>query len=238
MVAPNKSMEPALSRIVVVEDETFTRHAIALALREAGFQVTEAADAYACRAVLKTAQADVVVLDLGLPGLDGMAFAAELRAISDVGLVIVTQRAAPEARIQALDLGADDYLIKPVHLGELAARIRSVLRRRRSLPGQVKRLGRWLIDLDARTVAAGDRFADLTRGEFDILARLMDAKGKIVSREALLHVTSRRPDETDVRSVDALISRLRRKLAEAGDDELILTSPGFGYRLKSIAEDA
>ena len=228
-----------MSRVVVVEDETFTRHAIALALREAGFEVSEAADAFACRAVLKTLRADVVVLDLGLPGLDGMAFAAELRSLSDVGLVIVTQREAPEARIQALDLGADDYLVKPVHLGELAARIRSVLRRRRSAPGQVRRLGRWVIDFDSRTVTAGGRLADLTRGEFDILTRLMEAKGKIVSREALLQVTSRRPNEADVRSVDALVSRLRRKLGEAGDEvDLILTAPGFGYRLRLMAEDA
>lgn len=223
--------------VAVVEDETLARKAIALSLREAGYTVHEASDALACRALLQQTRLDMVVLDLGLPGIDGMSFARELRSGSDIGLIIVTRRSDPEGRIAALDLGADDYLVKPVHYGELAARIRSVMRRSRRERGLRKKLGQWIVDLNARTVSKGAESANLTRGEFDILARLMQAGTKIVSRQELLSVISRSPLETDLRSVDVLVSRLRRKLNEWDGDSLIATAPGFGYRLVATPEE-
>lgn len=217
--------------VAVVEDETLTRRAIALSLREAGFTVHEASDALACRAVLRQARIDVVVLDLGLPGIDGMSFAHELRASSEVGLIVVTRQSAPEARIAALDLGADDYLVKPIHYGELAARIRSVMRRSGRERSRRRKVGPWIVDLEARTVSKGMHSMTLTRGEFDILARLVQAGTKIVTRQELLSLISRSPQESDLRSVDALVSRLRRKLDDSESDSLIATAPGFGYRL-------
>ena len=225
--------------VLVVEDEPLTRRALKLALAAADFEVAEAGDAGSCREVINSRHIDVVVLDLGLPDLDGVALAAELRAQGDVGLVVVTRRAAPEARIEALDVGADDYLVKPVHYGELAARIRSVMRRRRPATNQRKRLGRWVIDLEARTAFEGPVSAGLTRGEFDIVAQLVAAEGRIVSREDLLTTISRRPMDADLRSVDVLVSRIRRKLGVAtGERELIVTVAGFGYQLGTLAEDA
>ncbi len=218
--------------VAIVEDETLTRKAIALSLREAGFAVHEASDALACRALLRQERLDVIVLDLGLPGIDGLSFAREVRGASDIGLIIVTRQSSPDARIAALDLGADDYLMKPVHYGELAARIRSVLRRSGRERGRRKRLGPWIVDLEARTVGNGTVDASLTRGEFDILARLVQAGTKIVTRQELLSLISRSPQESDLRSVDALVSRLRRKLDGTGES-LIATAPGFGYRLAS-----
>lgn len=223
-------------RVVVVEDEVLTRRAIALALRQEGFSVSEASDAVTCRAVLGSVQADVIILDLGLPGVDGLTLARELRAAGDAGLIVATREASHEARIQALDTGADDYLVKPIHYGELAARIRSVMRRRGLLQDGRKRLGGWIVDMKARTVIAGDMDAGLTRGEFDVLARLIEAEGKIVGRELLVQGVSRNPEDADLRSVDVLVSRLRRKLAVAGDDSVIATAPGFGYRLTRPAE--
>ena len=221
--------------VVVVEDETATRRLLAGALRDAGFKVIEAADAFACRAVLKRESADVVVLDLGLPGgVGGLALAAELRDRPGLGLMVVSRRAEPEARIEALDLGVDDFMTKPVHLGELAARVRSVLRRRRPPSSGPRQVGRWTIDMERRTATCGAQDAALTRGEFDLLACLLDAAGKIVSRDELLWCMSRAPEDTDIRSVDVLISRLRRKLDEPGGPSVVATAPGFGYRLTPV----
>jgi two-component system torCAD operon response regulator TorR len=226
-------------RVIVVEDETLTRRAIALGLREQNFDVLEAADALACKALLRQQRVEAIVLDVGLPGPNGLSLVKELREQADLAILIVTRRSAPEARIEALDLGVDDYLVKPVHHGELAARIRSVMRRRSPLRGKLKRLGRWLVDLDARTAVSGEATALLTRGEFEIMACLIGANSKIVSREGLLSAISRRPMGSDLRSVDTLVSRLRRKL---GDDtagsNLIVTAPGFGYRLGVTVEEA
>jgi DNA-binding response OmpR family regulator len=225
-------------RVAVVEDESLTRRAISLALRDQGFEVHEAVDAHACKSLLRSQKIDVMLLDLGLPGLDGLSFAAELRDRGEMGLIVVTRQAAPEARIRALDIGADDYVVKPVHYGELAARIRSVIRRCQPAFGRRKRIGRWTVDLEARTVTDGEKSASLTRGEFEILVRLIEAGAKIVSREDLLAAVSRNPLESDLRSVDALVSRIRRKLADRSEGEAcIVTAPGFGYRLSRPAED-
>jgi DNA-binding response OmpR family regulator len=226
-------------RVALVEDEDMTRRAMSLALRERGFEVYEAADALAARALLKQQQVEAIIIDIGLPGPDGISFAAELRQRADVALVIVTRHAEYESRIKALDLGADDYLVKPVHFGELAARIRSVVRRRYPMRARRKRVGPWTIDLDARTATSDDTSAPLTRGEFDILARLVQADSKIVSREELLSVVSRRPEVADLRSVDTLVSRLRRKLGDNPDAPgLIVTAPGFGYRLRNAVGES
>ncbi|SHK64880.1 response regulator transcription factor [Bradyrhizobium lablabi] len=226
-------------RVIVVEDETLTRRAIALGLREQNFEVLEAADALACKALLRGQRVEAIVLDVGLPGLNGLSLVKELREQTDLAILIVTRRGTPEARIEALDLGADDYLVKPVHHGELAARIRSVMRRCSPMRGKRKRLGRWLVDLEARSAVSGDLTASLTRGEFEIITCLIEANSKIVSREGLLSAISRRPMDSDLRSVDTLVSRLRRKL---GDDtvepNLIVTAPGFGYRLGIAVEEA
>ncbi len=217
-------------RIMVVEDEDLMREAIALSLRAAGFEVTTVCDAETCVNQMRLAPVDVVILDLGLPGMTGLTLARTLRGSASVGLLVVSQRADPETRIEALDLGVDDYLVKPIHFGELVARVRSLMRRRR--PGTPTRVGRWVIDTASRTARAGDETADLTRGEFDLLALLTAAAGKIVSREDLLRAISRTPHDSDLRSVDALVSRIRRKLGrpDRGGD-LIQTAPGFGYRL-------
>ena len=228
-----------MTRVIVVEDESVTRRAIAAALRESGFSVTEASDAYACRAALHGQPADAVVLDLGLPGVNGMDLAKELRTREDMGLVVVSRRGEPESRIEALEIGVDDYMVKPIHFGELVARLRSVLRRRDAARGRRARVGRWLVDMDSREAHDGAREAALTRGEFDLLKGLIDAGGKIVSREDLLRVISRNPHETDLRSVDALVSRLRRKLGDSSENgRLILTAPGFGYRLAQTPQPA
>jgi len=217
-------------RIVVVEDEPLTRAAMITFLEKEGFAVRPAADVPACRAALRAAPADVVILDLGLPGPDGLVLARELRDDPETDVIVVTMRGEPQERIAALDSGADDYLVKPVHLGELAARIRAIERRRQHTRQPSYCFGGFTLDVAQRALLDASQCpVPITRGEYEVLFQLASANGKIVSREMLSQVASRRhQDGADVRSADALVSRLRKKL---GDRALIVTAPGFGYRL-------
>jgi DNA-binding response OmpR family regulator len=218
------------SRILVVEDEPLTREAMVRFLESEGFSVRPAADVPACRAALSAEPSDVVILDLGLPGQDGLVLARELQDDPTVDVIVVTMRGEPEQRIAALDNGADDYLVKPVHLGELAARIRAIERRRQHSRHARYRFAEFTLDVSRRTLYdASNAAVPLTRGEYEVLFCLAQAEGKIISREALSQAASRRgQDGGDIRSVDALVSRLRRKL---GVRTVIVTAPGFGYRL-------
>lgn len=217
------------NRLIVVEDETPLRELYARALEQAGHEVRTAASAEICRRQLREGPADCLLLDIGLPNLDGLSFASEFAGLADMRLIIVSRRDAPEDRIAALELGCDDYITKPVHLGELCARVKAVLRR--SPPRGRLTLGPFQVDPDALALTVDGREIILTRGEFGILGLLIAAGGKVVAREALIERVSRRPNDGDLRTVDILVSRIRRKVAEvAGGERLILTAPGFGYR--------
>jgi len=226
------------ARVIVVDDEPLTCATYAKILEQEGHMVRTASDVFACRAAMKAGAADIVVLDLGLPGVNGMTFAAELHSGGDIGVIVVTSRADMDTRIAVLQKGADDYLVKPVHPGELAARVSSLHRRRARHRGLRYQMGAWTVDMERRAVF--DRRGQIvvtTRGEFDLLARLIDGDGKIISRELLSEAVSRGGSDSDVRSVDALVSRLRRKLtADVGEPPLIITAPGFGYRLGAAVE--
>lgn len=221
-----------VASIVVVEDERLTRTAMVEALREAGYSVRAASDAQACRAALKAEAADLIILDLGLPGQDGLSYARELRAGGDVAVLVVTARPAADVEISVLDEGADGFLMKPVEPEALAAHVRALLRRRRQACAARLHFGAWVLDLERRLLLSETGEVEpLTRGEFNLLALLAQAEGRIVSRELLSEAVNRgdRTDaQRDIRSVDALVSRLRRKLGAA---DLIGTATGFGYRL-------
>lgn len=220
------------TRLIVVEDEALVRASLCGYLAREGYRVREAADVAACRAALKAERAEIVIIDLGLPGADGVTLVRELRDDPTIDVIVVTRRSALEHRVRTLDEGADDYLVKPIEFAELSARIR-VLERRRGLGARLS-LGAWTLDLASRAVfGANGAPVALTRGEFDLLHQLVRANGKIVTREALSSAVSRSED-ADVRSVDALVSRIRRKLG-AGAEHVIVTAPGFGYRLGESA---
>ncbi len=229
----------AAAQVLIVEDEPVTRDAYARALAADGHNVRLAAGAQACRAALRAAPSDIVILDLGLPdaGDDLLALARDLCAENDLDVIIVTMRDSIDTRIAALDLGAGDYLLKPVDVGELAARVRRLHRRMQAGRGRRYRIAAWLIDVERRAVTHDKTGAlSLTRGEFDLLLKLIEAQGKIVSRERLSDAVSR--GAGDLRSVDALVSRLRRKFGEELGAAMIVTAPGFGYRLGAPAEPA
>jgi DNA-binding response OmpR family regulator len=230
---------------VIVEDETLTRHALAALLRAQGWQVWEASDASACDAIVRDETIDLALVDLGLPGRTGQDLIRSLASSDTMAILAVTAQWQPEQRVAVLEAGADDYVIKPFHNAELIARIRAVLRRRKMQIGNVIRIDNWEIDLDSRVArgAVGPPGAPvlqiaLTRGEVSILALLAEAGGRIVSRERLSKAAARRTHDGDLRTVDTLIYRLRRKLqADNAAAALNISSvPGLGYRLGSTGQ--
>lgn len=224
---------------VIVEDETLTRQSLGKLLRSQGWQVWEASDAAACDAILREELIDLALVDLGLPGRTGQELIKSLASSDTMAILAVTAQWQPEQRVAVLEAGADDYIIKPFHDGELIARIRAVLRRRKSQIGNVITIDRWEVDCDARVARAAegaDRAPQeiaLTRGEVAILALLAEAGGRIVSRERLSKAAARRAQDGDLRTVDTLIYRLRRKFQTDGADSGLNISavPGLGYRL-------
>jgi two-component system torCAD operon response regulator TorR len=232
-------------RIIVVEDDPVTRTMIAGYFADQGFVMHDAGTLAEARRVVRRIKPDLIFIDVSLPDGDGFELARELQAGSDAGIIFVTGRDADIDRIVGLELAGDHYVTKPVDLRELLARTRSLLRRRKldreaARRSTTARFGRFIIDLLRRELATlnGDPIR-LTRGEFDLLAALVGADGRSLSRDYLTEVISNRQSDVDSRTVDALVARLRRKLAEASAesrDAMIVTVSGVGYRLGIAAE--
>ncbi|MBU6191461.1 MAG: winged helix-turn-helix domain-containing protein, partial [Betaproteobacteria bacterium] len=196
--------------------------------------VLEAADAKALREVLASHPVDLILLDQRLPDADGLVLARELRAASDVGIIIITGFGQPVDRILGLELGADDYVAKPVDLRELLARIRSVLRRRSprlaDTPDALSFEG-WNIDPSARRLTAptGD-VVDLTSGEFDLLMVFARQPNRVLSRDEIMNALHHREAGPYDRAIDVQVGRLRRKIEpDPARPALIKSVRGAGY---------
>jgi two-component system OmpR family response regulator len=215
--------------ILLLEDDPAQRLLLAAYLRQAAFQVEEAATLAQGRAKALTSRPCLVLLDLNLPDGDGLELARELirRAIP---VLIVTSR--PQDRLLALELGADDFVEKPYDPRELLARIQNLLRRCGEPSTQPRPIGGFHLDVPARRLLDDrGREVALTRGEFDLLAALLEARGRVVSRADLSEIISPEGGTVCSRSVDTLVSRLRRKLADdPRNPALLQTVPGVGYR--------
>ncbi len=225
---------PSAASVLVVEDEPSIADPFARALRRGGFRPTVArTGAEALRAVLELAP-DVVLLDLALPDADGRDVCRQIRAGSDVPIIIVTASGSVTDRVVGLELGADDYVVKPFAVGEVIARIRAVLRRGRGARpvGQQLVVGELTIDRAARRAFIADVELDLTRKEFDLLDRLARDPGHVVTRETLMSDVWDENWFGSTKTLDVHVSWLRRKL---GDDPLapryIHTVRGVGFRL-------
>ena len=216
-------------RVLVVEDDEGIAWPLRRGLARSGYQVETVGSG---REALEAGPADVVLLDLGLPDLDGLEVCRRLRANSDAAVIVVTARGEEGDRVAALDDGADDYLVKPFGLAELEARIRAVLRRVN--PGRTHyTVGRLTVDPRTRRVTVRGEEVPLTPKEFDILECLVADPGRVISRQELL---TRVWDENwygPTRVLDVHIAALRRKLAMDG---LIETVYGHGFRLVAGAE--
>jgi two-component system torCAD operon response regulator TorR len=223
--------------ILVVEDDPIVRSIVATSLGAAGFAVRQAETGDAARASFAEQPADLVLIDICLPDGSGHDVAAGLQEFGQPAVIFLTSLGGVQDRIRGLDL-ADDYLVKPIDLGELNARVRAVLRRwRRGLPGTATLdLAGWTLDLVRRELADTDgEVQRLTRAEFDVLAALAQTDGAVLSRDYLLEVSGSFGSATTARSIDVLVSRIRRKLAGSSLATCIQTVPGLGYRWQFTA---
>jgi DNA-binding response OmpR family regulator len=214
-------------RILVVEDEDAIADPLTAGLRREGFAVERAATG---AAALDAAAADVVLLDLRLPDLDGLDVCRALRERSDVPIIVVTARGEESDRVVGLELGADDYVVKPFGLRELIARIRAVTRRTsRPAPQAQLHVGTLVVDVRARRAQMGERELDLTPKEFDLLAALARDPGAAISRRRLLEEVWETSWYGSAKTIDVHVAALRRKL---GDAAWIETVRGVGFRLR------
>ena len=223
--------------IVIVEDDPVTRAKLAAYFIAEGYQVSEAADGEQMRSIIEQRPADLLLIDVNLPGEDGLKLTREQRERSDAGIILVTGRTDTVDRIVGLEIGADDYLGKPFNPRELVARIRAVLRRQAEPQPQTTSSKRYrfegfAVDPALRQVVSPDGAEiDLTGAEFDLLQVFLDRPGRVLSRDQLLDLTRGRDGEVFDRSVDVLMSRLRRKLTGAGAGQVFKTVRNGGYQL-------
>jgi len=224
--------------ILVVEDEMKIARVVRDYLERAGFDVVVVGDGEAALASARANRPDLVVLDLGLPGMDGMDVARSLRRNHDTPIVMVTARGDETDRIVGLELGADDYVVKPVEPRVLIARIHALLRRARAgsqIEPRVLRFGELTINATARSVTIGSNEVALSGNEFDLLFHLACRAGEIQSRETLyVQLYKREYDGLD-RTLDVRISHLRKKLGDAGGTDRIRTVWGRGYLFSADA---
>jgi two-component system OmpR family response regulator len=216
-------------RVLVIEDDSASRSAIAKALRESRHTVFEAADGVAGLEIAATEPLDAVVLDLMLPRMDGIRLLTKLRQTNRVPVIIVSARQTEDDRVEALDLGADDYLTKPFTVRELLARLRAVVRRTDPDTASAITLGDVLIDFNAKTVSRSGVRIQLTATEFGMLTVLARHRGEVVPRDVLERAIRQDGSEHVSNVVDVIILRLRRKLGR----ELITTRRGQGFIIES-----
>jgi DNA-binding response OmpR family regulator len=219
--------------VVLIEDDAGIRLALERALVRRGHQVHSAGDAMSGLAAVVDADPDVVVLDLGLPDVDGVQVLGMLRGVSAVPVIIATARDDEREMVRLLDRGADDYVVKPFSAEQLDARIRAVLRRSRTdEPERVLTIAGLAIDREAREAQLDGRPLDLTKMEFDLLAYLAARVGRVVSKRQLMADVWRQPYGGADKTVDVHLSWLRRKLGEtAAEPRYLLSVRGVGVKL-------
>ena len=234
--AATPPMLDAMARVLIVEDEEDIAFPLVRTLEREGYDVEWIESGRAALEQMRTTFADVVILDLGLPDMDGLEVCQRARKDGFTGaIMIVTARAGELDRVVGLDYGADDYLSKPFGLAELQARVRALLRRTSQAPGAGSEApGRpeIVIDQDARRVFFGDTEVSLTGKEFDVLDILVAHRGKVVSRDRLMAEVWDANWYGSTKTLDVTIGRLRNKLEGAQVDERVVAVRGVGFRLE------
>jgi two-component system, OmpR family, response regulator MprA len=220
-------------RVLVVEDDEEIAHALQRSLRLEGYEVRLAGDGEAALEQASAFRPDLVILDLGLPKLDGMEVARRLRRGDDVPILMLTARDALKARVEGLDAGADDYLVKPFERQELLARLRALLRRRPPRGSASVVVGDLALNPDTHEVHRGQRAIDLTQREFELLEYLMRNERIVVPRQRLLEEVWGYDPFATTNTIEVFVSNLRRKLESGGEPRLLHTIRGAGYVLRA-----
>jgi two-component system response regulator MprA len=230
--------EGATGRVLVVEDDEAIADVLRRTLRQEGHEVRSAADGVEALAVAEEFVPDLVILDLGLPKLDGVEVLERLRAESDVPILILTARSELDDRVTGLDSGADDYLVKPFERTELLARLRALTRRRPPRGSASLAVGDLRLNPDTREVVRGERVIELTNREFELLEYLMRNERLVVSRERLLEEVWGYDPMAMTNTIDVFISNVRRKLEEGGEPRILHTKRGAGYVVRAAGTEA
>jgi two-component system, OmpR family, response regulator MprA len=220
-------------RVLVVEDDEDIAQALQRSLRLEGYEVRVATDGEAALESAGAFQPDLVILDLGLPRLDGMEVARRLRARDDVPILVLTARDALESRVEGLDAGADDYLVKPFERQELLARLRALLRRRPPRGSASVVVADLSLNPDTHEVQRGGREIELTQREFELLEYLMRNERIVVPRQRLLEEVWGYDPFATTNTIEVFVSNLRRKLESGGEPRLLHTIRGAGYVLRA-----
>jgi DNA-binding response OmpR family regulator len=220
-------------RVLVVEDDEDIAQVLQRSLRLDGYEVKLAADGVRALEEAHAFLPDLVVLDLGLPRLDGIDVARRLReGGDDVPILILTARDALESRVEGLDAGADDYLVKPFERQELLARLRALLRRRPPRGSAPLRVGDLSLNADTHEVNRGERPIDLTQREFELLEYLMRNERIVISRQRLLDEVWGYDPFSQTNTIEVFVSNLRRKLEAGNEPRILHTIRGAGYVLR------
>lgn len=226
------------NHILIVEDDFVASTFLSAYISKEGYRVSTAPDGQTMRDIFAKGDVDLILLDINLPDEDGFMLLKEIRRQSEVGVIMVTGKAEDIDRIVALELGADDYVVKPFNIRELFARTKNLLRRtmsaRQVLKDEpVKRFAGWSLNIPRRTLTSPNgEDVRLTRFEFELLATLSKNPGRVLSRDNLIDHVSGRDRASSDRTIDVLIGRLRRKIEMVPNDpRIILTVQGVGYVL-------
>lgn len=229
--------------IVLVEDDPPLRTLTTRALQESGYRVRPCSTAAEMWVAMEHGPIDLVLLDVMLPGTSGIDLCRTIRQSSQVPIIFISAKGSETDRVVGLELGADDYLAKPFGTRELIARVRAVLRRRSLEPETTRRpsgllrFDGWTANLPRRElISPSGAVVDLTGGEFDLLVALCDHAQRVLARERLIELSRARLGDSSDRSVDVLVSRLRRKLSSAGKAAPIITVRGIGYMMNVPVE--
>jgi len=219
-------------RILLVEDDELVADAVMRGLSAAGFTVDHAASAEQARTAVAVEHFDLAVVDIGLPGADGLTWLARLRSAGNaLPVLVLTARYALQEKIRAFDLGADDFLMKPFEQAELAARCRALIRRSGLVPSGALRIGRLHIDLLGHQLQIDGVPIELTKREWLVFETLTHNIGRVVTKERLLQAVAGSDQDLTANAVETHVSRLRAKLSDAA---VIRTVRGLGYRLDEM----